>query len=200
MMMSKEQLPAGCVFYAPLTYNDLTDHVSGVTPSLTTTTSVQWDSTKDMYKFIASGQRTAACHYETNQIIDLSSEDCMVVVDMAEVSASGNNYFASVKAGLKDFAGYPNQYYLPHAYYYSNTNMDTRLRRYAAVYHYSTQKCDAWLDGVQTAANQTRTPTSMVVDCISLCFLPANNSAYTCYLKNVWVFNRQLTTTEIMAL
>lgn len=196
---NQSSLPVGCVFYAPLTYNDLSDVVSGTTPSIAG--SVTWDSNKDMYQFYKSGAGTGACSYkDIGQIVDLNNEDCMVVVDMEEVSASGNNYFASVKAGRFDFVTYPSQYYLPHAYFYNNTTMRTSLKRYAACYKHSVQKADGWLDGVQTASNKTVNRSSNIVDCITLCFLPKNNSNYTCYLKNVWVFNRQLTTTEIMAL
>ena len=55
--ISSESLPEGCVFYAPLSQGDLTDHISGVTASFGSTPNgeVTWDSTIGAYHFYKMG-------------------------------------------------------------------------------------------------------------------------------------------------
>lgn len=50
--------PANMIFYAPLTENDLTDHISGETLR-TNRTSVTWNTTHNMYDIQKSGAGSA---------------------------------------------------------------------------------------------------------------------------------------------
>lgn len=197
---SVSPLPADCVFYAPLTQNDTTDHVSGTAATIEAGQAA-WDATTQMWRLVANSPKTGVLQYNFSApILNLYNQDCTVVLDMAEEQSNGNNWFAPIKVGKQNFTTYPAQFYLAHIFFYSNTTPRPNLTRYATIWHSATQRCDSYVNGTQTDANRQRSLSTGDADCITLCFLPANNSLYTIRIKNVYVFNRALTPAEIAAL
>ncbi len=119
---------------------------------------------------------------------------------MAEELADGNNWFTPIKVGKFDLNTYPAQFYLAHVFFYSDATPRTNLARYSTIWHAATQRCDSYVNGAQTDSDRQRNLSTGDVDCITLCFLPANNSMYQILIKNVYIFNRALTAAEIAAL
>lgn len=195
-------LPAGCIFYAPLANNTgIYDQVSGTIAAADTDGTAIWNGNENKYLFTATGAKNSAVYFPlSTPIINLYNEDCTIVFDAKEVSTNGNNWFGALKIGKYDFNTYPSQLYTAHIFYSYSSSPLTTYSRFASCWTAATGKVTSYLNGVVTDSDRTRTISTGIVDCVNFCFLPSNNSYYSLYLKDVYIFNRILTTSEIMAL
>ena len=193
------------VFYAPLTEGDLTDHVSGVAATVASTATVQWDSAKGMYH-IYTGVGGSSSYLKTiswDNLPNLTSfpNGITLYLECEEVSGecSGNSYagtmsVASMSSSTQDVAYICN-------YRYTNVTGFYTLVPHAKLAYTLTSSgsCIWYKDGVsvRTASGWTN---RIFNGSISVCQLHRNNTKYGIYAKDVRVYNRVLSASEVAQL
>ncbi len=201
------------VFYAPLTEGDLTDHISGKSPSTDSGCCVTWNSTYNMYElYCSSGNYMAALRWVGLSLYDaghnISTDGLTVTARMKFVSQSGNNYSAFYSCdSLKDTFG---QYKNNMAYLYNcNARYDTSglgsdinrltttLTRSGSgnLKFYKNSTLAKSMDWAAGNISATRAP-----DTLSLCEMHTNNTNMTILISDVRVYNRVLSASEVAQL
>lgn len=192
------------VFWAPLTEGDLTDHISGVSPTTDTGCGYEWDADKGMYKLTSSGNsssRYGALKYSGLNMRLADGQDITFVLDFEEVSGNGNGY--NVIFGVPaTTVQIPDIAYITHYRYTSQTNYNNVMGygRYACVYSGTT--CKFYKDGIlkNTVSSAKWSMIKFSANTASICQLNTNNTEYTMYGKNARIYNRALSASEVAQL
>lgn len=212
--LENEPLPPfaeNLVFWAPLTEGDLTDHISGVSPTTDAGCSVTWDANKGMYKLrcysSSNYSYVAALHYVVGEIIDLNTlnrDGFTITLFMQEISYSGNHYSAYASAnGLKEVFGSgsvanDNAYMYVCGARFSGTTVKQDNRITVVC---NNQVIRYYYNGVLSLESGW----SFINDksgiySISVCQKHSNNTEMTIFAKDVRIYNRALTASEVAQL
>lgn len=196
------------VFWAPMTENDVTDHISGTSPASDTDCSATWDSAKGMYLLVTTGSSSslnaALIWSNLNLNINAASSQQYTITGVFEfVSMQGNDYSCYIACN-----NYRNQSHTTIRY----TNGDVRDAGYSApttgihrltviadnssglkrYYRYTDANC------VTTLSNWSGFRTAP--DSIAACQLLNNNIAMSIYAKDIRIYNRALSASEVAQL
>lgn len=159
-------IPENCIFYAPLTQGDLTDHISGINASYGNhpNGSVEWDSNVGAYHFYKNGAGQACCWDGLNLGFDLTADNkvidnILVELDIySSVDPTGNNYWNGESCWRRALVfgayatGTHNTYFLPIPWeIYSGSFIKTNQWQ-----HISSKKVGqivtCWIDDIQISA------------------------------------------------
>ena len=203
------------VFYAPLTEGDLTDHISGKSPSTDSGCTVTWNSTYNMYQLYCSGGAyRAALRWVGLTLYDaghnISTDGLTVTAKIKFISQSGNNYSALYSCdSLKDTFG---QYTRNKAYLYncnyrygsSGTGLGSNVNQLTTTLVRSGSPNIKWYKN-STLANSTNWDTANISttrapDTLSLCEMHTNNTNMTILISDVRVYDRALSDSEVAQL
>ena len=188
------------VFYAPLTQDDLTDHISGNSPTTMSNCSKSWDSSKEMWKLTSNPGRTgyyvSPLRYQNLNTPQVSPSSKMtLVIDVAGINA-GNNYCAMLIT--PEWGTIAKRYY---HFYLAETRfggIDTGIHRYVGVW--DSGSVTWYKDGVRKGS-QSWGSTSVYTGagCVAVC-MANDTSKYEIYAKNVRIYNRAFTASEVAQL
>jgi len=188
------------VFYAPLTQDDLTDHISGNSPTMMSNCSKSWDSSKEMWRLTSNpgrrGYYVSPLRYQNLNIPQVSASSKMtLVIDVAGINA-GNNYCAMLIT--PEWGTIGKSYY---HFYLAETRfggIDTGTHRYVGVW--DSGKVTWYKDGVRKGS-QSWGPTSVYTGagCVAVC-MANDTSKYEIYAKNARIYNRAFTASEVAQL
>jgi hypothetical protein len=217
MCGTREVLPQGCIFYAPLKKNDLTDHVSGATMTISQGT-VTFDNNYGMYKFeIPANTNSIACAYWdvdfTNDFTLTNNDEYTLYAKViVPIVNNGRPYLV----GLGNFD--VNNSYKPN--FAGNAVLGTGNSgsigsignpAYAALTRQRSGN-SGWLTYYSKNFNESVNSSHMSnpanwsnnnLCAKRVCLLfsrDSNYSAFTAYIKDIYIFNRALSQTEIQNL
>lgn len=190
------------MFYAPLTEGDLTDHISGTTPTSDVDCGYEWDATKGMYLLHASGSYRScytALKYSNLNMFE-SGHDHTLVIDVDEQ----NEYFTSsytnrynIMIGVPIIINSSRNYsYICHCRYNTTYSPIVGLHRYACVVSNGTWRY--FQDGV--LKNTMSTSSVSTGESVAICQLNTNNQKNYIWAKNARVYNRALSDGEVAQL
>lgn len=195
------------VFYAPLTYGDLTDHISGTSPTTDTQCSCTWDSSKEMYLLSANGANNFRCALNyTNlslQITEKSTQQFTVTGIFEWVSKNGNNFeaFYSV-SNQKQSSNTCLRWTCGDVTKYDGGKHFTGIKRLTAIVDnssgqgtYIRYEDNELVTNFGSWSNIKNPPNS-----VGICQLLINQYAFSCYAKDVRVYNRALSAAEVAQL
>ena len=198
------------VFYAPLTEGDLTDHISGKSPSTDSGCSVTWNSTYNMYQlYCYGGDYRAALRWVGLSLYDtghnIRTDGLTVTANIKFISQSGNNYSAFYACdSLKDTFG---QYASNRAYLYlcnarfgtsgvgSDINRLTTALSYGGSNNLKFYKNSSLATSMNWGASEISA--SRAPDTLGLCERHTNNTNMTILISDVRVYNRVLSASEV---
>lgn len=207
--LDKEPLPPfaeNLVFWAPLTEDDLTDHISGVNPTSDTGCSVIYDTDKGMYKFYANGTSSsykASARYKNLEMGMSDGDAVTLVIDVEEISYSGNHYspMFCTPDEIVEAQGF-NPARVNNVYYHSG--VDNALHRHCVVctkkIGTSTFSVIRYQDGIYKHTANWAAPIKLSDNIVTICQLNTGNTMYSIYAKNARIYNRALTAEEVAQL
>lgn len=195
-------LPEGCIFYAPLSQNDMTDHVSGTTGVIGNGT-FAWDSTYQAYKIKTTTGGQTCLKFNIPNRFDLYPDYCYTYNAKVFVeSFSGTCDFLQLGTGTSDR---DNAVSLAETHRY--TGFTTGCWHWLSMTKSDTQVL-FYIDGVIVRTDTTSTFPSL--NCamwnswMSISDIAIgggfNSYNYTAYIKEVSVFNRVLSVDELRLL
>lgn len=205
-LIKREDIPfaENLVFWAPLTEGDLTDHISNITPI--TQGSATWDANKEMYLLDSTQNNRwkAALQYTKSGGFDINCTDGHTMCATMELVSSTWNY---------------NAFFSCSSVYVRNNNWSSTKQCFAYVNEVVsgvtadgtehlvcfTAKVGEWkfyVDGSlvstgtgYTAAQQVNPPTQ-----VDVCASNTNSNRIVEWVKDVRVYNRILTASEVAQL
>lgn len=192
------------VFYAPLTEGDLTDHISGTSPTTDSNCTYQWDDSIGMYKIRAYSSNNgadfpSALKWSIPSMNLTQGQALTLVIDVQEIYVYGNYYAPMISV--------PSMSYQKAAYIcnarYTNRQLLSTLHRYCvscSAFNGSDFSLKFYQDGVLKQSAAWGENYSYNNNTVSVCQLHTNNSEYQIYAKNVRVYNRELTASEVAQL
>ena len=197
------------VFYAPLTEGDLTDHISGTEASINPNATVQWDAASQMLHLYTANAVSSPSYEKSiwwENLAKLMSfpDGVTLYAEMEEVNGecSGNSYSAivatpTVKSG-------PSPYYMcNYRYTYKGGSGNGYIERlshakYSAVFG-TNGTVDFYKDSV-LKGGVTNWSTPVNDGSVSVCQLNSNNYKYGIKIRDVRIYNRQLSVSELAQL
>lgn len=191
------------VFWAPLTEGDLTDHISGVSPTTDSGCSVTWDAVKGMYRLYAYNKKMSSLKYDCLHGVIPENHNISIVIDIEEVSIS-NIYNFIFGLPPYEYGAAPYNYnmaYLRHDRY-NNSTTNRLVGRLCVVYDDKILRF--YKDGVFVKTydwSQSTSPIKTDIGNVRINQIP-NNYGYngTIYAKNARIYNRALTASEVAQL
>lgn len=196
-----------CIFYAPLTEGDLTDHISGASPITQSNTLFQWDSNMQMYYLESNpgttGYYVSPLYYDVNlPIRDFGN--LTIVIDVINVEM-GNQYCAHVLTPSWSDIG--KNYVCAFMRQYGYGSPDNVLHRYVASSNFtsSSGSISFYKDGVLShsvnKAEWVGSTSKPTYDKNSVAICMANDtSTFKVYAKNCRIYNRSMTAAEVAQL
>lgn len=207
----------GCIFYAPFTYGDLTDHISGSTLVDPSGTSVEWDSTMQMYKFLKTA-KSQEKYFPVNLLYNaqtnprglqrLETQDYTIVGYTMRTEITAYGYPPYIVIGsYKDTADY-----IPSlASIREETDRESArarfLRKSSMTQHigYCDNNAIGYFSNLAIASNSRAMLSNIQESMFSKVTINPkrdNNDPITmnCYVKDAMIFNRALTDTELIAI
>ena len=191
------------VFWAPLEEGDVTEVLHGITPTTDSGCSFVFDANKQMYRLNASGGSSSyrgALKYSNVGMGMGNNHECTIVIDVEEISISGNRYSAMIATPI--IQNNISITYCCNARYFNSINKN--LHRYVAVYgglnqgeQNTFERC--YYDGI-LCYDAVWQGLPIANDSVSLCQLHRNNTQYSIYAKNARVYNKAFTTEEVAQL
>lgn len=185
------------VFWAPLTEGDLSDHVSGKVPAVDSGCSMLWDASKGMYKFYSNGVWKAACAYSALNMGLGKGGKCTMVIDVEEVSFSGNRYQSMI--GSPRWKAGQQTVYICHVRFDSTYSPIKTLHRYCVAYD-GNSVIKFYQDGVLKTTINSWALTDFSSNEVTICTIPNNCTNYTMYAKNARIYNKEMTAQEVAQL
>lgn len=192
------------VFYAPLTEGDLTDHISGTLATTDSNCTYQWDDLIGMYKLKARSSQNgtnypSALKWSIPSMNLTQGQALTLVIDVKEIHVNGNYYAPMISVPSMSQQGGA---YICTARYVNNQLIST-LHRYCvscSAFNGSNFTLKWYKDGVLKQSGTWLHNYSYNNNTVSVCQLHINNSEYQIYAKNVRVYNRELTASEVAQL
>lgn len=193
------------VFWAPLTQGDITDHISGIIPTIQG--SATWDSSKGMYLLDSTqnSQWKAALQYTKPGGFNINCNDGWSMYAEVAILSSTWNYnalFACTSVYLRNNGWSANK----QCFSYSNPlvvdepNQNGMLHKLVFtakagdVKYYKDSQLVSQAAGY-TAAQQTNPPTQ-----VDVCASNTNSNRIRMYARDVRLYNRNLTASEVAQL
>ena len=189
------------VFYAPLTEGDLTEHISGTVPTQSQDSYCEWDETIGMYKLRAYSSKNgtdfpSALKWSIPSMNLTQGQALTLVIDVKEIYVYGNYYAPMISVPSMSQQGGA---YICNARYINKQLLST-LHRYCiscSAFNGSNFSLKWYQDGVLKQSGTWAQNYSYNNNTVSVCQLHTNNSEYQIYAKNVRVYNRELTASEV---
>ena len=207
MMANKKTLPQGCIFYAPLSQYDLTDSVSGANLISTGKFSMQWDAVENMWFIEAINDVAGSCGFYwdvdfTNDFNFTMSDEYTIIASVKVPNTqSGRPYIA----GLGNFDS--SSSYKPCISSSFGTNGKVAFikknispTQNLLTFYYSGATETQGTNHLSNTANWNNTNLCAKRVCIGVVRETGYYNVNKLYIKDVYVFNRALTTNEIAAL
>lgn len=209
IILGNEPLPPfseDLVFWAPLTNGDLTDHISGVTPTTDSGCTVSFDTNKNMYLLTTTGTSSsykAALRYTSLNLGMADGDGVTLVIDAAEKSYSGNHYSAMLSTpSVQVESQGKNPARISIVYFHSS--LDTQLHRYAltcspkiGTNNFTLKR---YCDGVLKHTSSWNGIIPFTQNVVTMCQLNSNNTAYSIYVLNARIYNREMSASEVAQL
>lgn len=207
----------GCIFYAPFTYGDLTDHISGSTLVDPSGTSVVWDSTMQMYKFLKT-VKSQEKYFPVNLLYNaqtnprglrrLETQEYTIVGYTMRTEITTYGYPPYIVIGsYKDTGNYEPSLFS----FREETDRESARVRFIRVFSMTQQMgyCDNNAIGYfvnQAIASDNRNLLSNIQESMfsKVTINPKREGndpiSMNCYVKDAMIFNRALTDTELIAI
>lgn len=193
----------GCILYAPLTQGDLSDHIYGLQPTIESGCTATWDSTKAAYSLYSSAVWKAALQYSHPSLTkeDVVNNGITLSVYMTMDSYSGNGYssFISLNGTKNSSAGVIYTYTCKARFSgvtFTNWHRITSVWQNGVLSHY----CDGELYLQHSWCSEYATLGFPQPALFTVCELHTNNYNMTMHAKNLVVYNKALTASEVQAL
>lgn len=192
------------VFYAPLTEGDLTDHISGTVPTQSQDSYCEWDETIGMYKLRAYSSNNgadfpSALKWSIPSMNLTQGQALTLVIDVQEIYVYGNYYAPMISVPSMSSQGGA---YICNTRYINKQLLST-LHRYCvscSAFNGSNFTLKFYQDGVLKQSGTWAQNYSYNKNTVSVCQLHTNNREYQIYAKNVRVYNRELSASEVAQL
>lgn len=192
------------VFWAPLTEGDLTDHISGLVPNVQG--SATWDANKGMYLLDSTqnNQRKAALRYTKSGGFDINCQTGWTLFGIFEKVSSTWNYnaiMACTSIYLRNVGWSTNK----ECFIYVNellTGVLSGIHKICIATTNGVGAVNVYVDGVLVytgdgySASQMSNPPTQV----DICASNSNSNRICEYAKDVRVYNRKLTASEVAQL
>lgn len=209
----------GCIFYAPLTQGDLTDHISGASFIDPSGNAVQWDDSVQMYKFLKK-EKSQEKYFPVNLLYDAQTNP----TGLRQVSDQDYTLVCRCKRLSITTYGYPN-YFTIGGYidtttvrpgvgsYREESDRESTRTRFLIIdksLNYRLGYCDGGEVSVfYSAIISSNAPTHLLNNYPSSIFTrvavnPKRDSGdpidMHCYVGRIMIFNRALTNGELVLL
>ena len=189
------------VFYAPLTQGDLSDHISGVTPTTSSGCSVEWDSSKSMYLLTATGSFLSALRYRGLSMGMADRQGCTIVIDCQTNSQGSSNYSAVMSTPEVS----RNQTYnVLHIHRQRNGDSSSGVRRLAATMQSSSNGTRFYIyyynNGTLNASPQFGASVQFSYNEVDIGETHSGGGTFKIWVKNARVYNRYMSASEIAQL
>lgn len=190
------------VFWAPLDNGDVTDHISGKSPSSDSGCGYEWDENKGMYLLHAVGSSSScytALKYSNLNLFENGHEHTLVI-DVDEnnswfSSTYTNRYNIMIGSPIRTSSNGVSTYICHYRYSTSYTPM-VGTHRYVMVVKSGTWKF--YKDGVLiTSLSSTGVSNGKSV---AICQLNTNNSRNYIWAKNARIYNKAFSDEEVRQL
>lgn len=199
------------VFYAPLRFGDLTNHYNGASPTIDEDCSCTWDNNKGMYLLsVTNGSNNTykcALNYSCPEMSSLFSSGAyqqITVTGLFEwVSHIGDNNEAFFSVSNKKQSSNTNlTWTCGGTTKYGLSQHPVGIHRLTAVLDDSTyeQICIRYEDNEVVYSMSPWPFQKNAPDSVGICQLLNNQTAFSCYAKDVRVYNRALSAAEIAQL
>lgn len=201
------------VFYAPLSSeHGFKDLISGTVGTVASTGYAQWDSTKEMYHLRVQGGSSSYAKglcWDVNIPLNSTYNEFTLYcfIDEIDSELNGNGYAAMFYAGYSNtpFSG-PGWGYICNAHSTNRGNWQTKIHNGKVCATFSNTGGSSsqvgriynYLNGVQKRTANWTCPTSLSF--VEACGLNGNNSKYGCYIKDLRIYNRVLSASEVAQL
>lgn len=193
------------VFWAPLTEGDLTDHISGVSPTTDTGCSITWDNDKKMYFFVNNQVdflNTSARYTGLNMGMNDGSA-VSLVIDVEEHYRQNNsiNVIFCTPDEVVEIQGY-NPARITNSYWHPNA--EKILHRYVltcAKKVGSSKFSMKWYeDGILKYTSNWTAPLKLSDNIVTINQRTGNTGKFEIYAKNARIYNREFTAQEVAKL
>jgi len=202
-----ESLPGGCIFYAPLTQNDLTEHVSGANLIMSNGI-MTWDGQQDSYAFKLNVSSNGVCvaywNADFSDKINLNVSQEYTI--FAKCMADGSSLNFPFLVGLGNYN--QNNSYKPHINV--NTSNCINMWKNTAFIRYSNNSLYYIDRNTYEYNNSSHMSNPANWNNSNLCakrvcllfrrFSEDTSNTITSYIKDVMIFNRALTAAEVAEL
>lgn len=204
---NSEQLPPfadNLVFWAPLTQGDLTDHISGASPTTDSRCTIDWDADKGMYLFSfdsgASINLATAAQYAI-QNVSLNEATCYIYAQT--LRRQGNNYEGWINANNVASGAICNLCGYRVSAVATASNITTinpsGLHKFVCVYKGS--KLLVYQDGTLVRTHTwSSVSTPYTLNSVGLCVKQKNQTYLSEYIRDVRIYNVALTAQEVAQL